>query len=294
MRADEILAHDPIFLDTETTGLYRSSEVVEVAVVDINGHKLFESLVKPVAAIPAAATAIHGITNGMVAEAPGWGAVWPRLRAVLSGRTIGIYNMSFDLRLLKQSVEQKKMTWAPIGAQVCCVMQMYRKFYPRLGKGKAKKYSLETACRQFGIDAQQTHGALDDAKLTAEVFGYLARNGQPAPTPAPTPVPDPPIVVPPIVAPTPAGVAQRRPTTQETPMPSVNVKMNRALVQVLLSAAERLNEHSAYHVLRTAALMEQLAKHDDIDAAFDRLEAALDIPEHEQEEIEKLRKDLGF
>ena len=309
MRADEILERNPVFLDTETTGLYRSAEIVEVAVVDINGHKLFESLVRPTKPIPAAATSVHGISDEMVAQAPGWGAVWPRLRKLLAGRIVGVYNAPFDLRMLRQSVEQQKMTWAPIGAQVCCVMQMYRKFYPRLGKGKAKKYSLAAACKQFGIDAQQTHGAAVDAKLTAEVFGYLARNGQPAPTPAPAPVPDPPIVVPPIVvppivvppivvppttAPTQAGVAQRRPTTQESPMPSVKAKINIALLQVLLSAAERLNEQSAYHVLRTAALMEQLAKHDDIDAALDRIEAALDMPEHEQDEIEKLREDLGF
>ena len=250
MRADEILEKAPIFLDCETTGLYRSSEVVEVAVVDRNGQKLFESLVNPTKPIPAAATAIHGISNQMVEEAPGWGAVWPRLQKILADRVVCIYNASFDVRLMRQSTEQQKMTWAPIGAEVCCVMKMYRKFYPSLGQGKAKKYSLATACRQFEIDVHQTHGALADAKLTADVFGFLARDGKPAPVPIPAPTPTPP-----------AG--------EETVL---NSDLNLALLTVVLAAAERLNERSPTHLLRVAALMERLAKETDVDSKLDRFD----------------------
>ena len=254
MEADKILEQDPIFLDTETTGLYKSSQVVEVAVVDRNGHKLFESLVRPTKPIPAAATAIHGITNEMVARAPGWASVWPRLQKILAGRVVCIYNASFDVRVLRQSTEQQKMTWAPIGAQVCCVMKLYRKFYPSLGQGKAKKYSLATACRQFEIDVHQTHGALADAKLTADVFGYLARDGKPAPVPIPAPTPTP--------TPTP-------PAGEETVL---NSDLNLALLTVVLAAAERLNERSPTHLLRIAALMERLAKETDVDSKLDRFD----------------------
>ena len=215
MLADEILEHDPVFLDTETTGLYRSSEVVEVAVVDRNGRKLYESPREPRRRHPRRRHRgpRHHKPDGRPSARLGL-RLAPPARSPVRPHSRHLQR-PFDTRILRQSTEQKKMTWAPIGAQVCCVMQMYRKFYPSLGKGKAKKYSLETACRQFGIHAEQTHGALDDAKLTAQVFGFLARNGKPAPTPAP----DPPIVDPPIAKPAPT------PPSGAKPVPSITAKI---------------------------------------------------------------------
>ena len=280
MRADQILEQDPLFLDTETTGLYRSSEIVEVAVVDAQGRELFDSLVRPTRGIPAAATAVHGITDQMVAKAPDWAAVWPHLRELLGGRVVGVYNAPFDLRMLRQSVERQRISWSPIGAQVCCVMQMYRRFYPRLGKGKARRYSLATACRQFDIDVKQTHGALADAKLTAEVFGYLARNGKAAvKRPAATARP---------------AASEPTPPSGEKTMPHLTANVNISLLTVLLAAAERLNEKSPAHVLRVAALMERLAKEEDVAGGLDRLEEVLFGGGDESEEIERLRKDIGL
>ena len=291
MQADKIFAQDPIFLDTETTGLYRNSEVVEVGVVDRNGEELFESLVRPTTEIPAAATAVHGITNQMVARAPGWGSVWPRLSKILEGRVICIYNAPFDTRLLRQSTERQKMTWAPIGAEVCCVMQMYRQFYPSLGNGKAKKYSLESACRQFDIDVHQTHGALADARLTAQVFESIARDGKPAPTPTPTPAPTP--------TPTPAPTPTPTPTPT-TPgvdtVPHMKSNLNISLLTLLLSAAERLNERNPTHLFRMAALMERLAQEEEPETALTRLEdvAFGHDSEAEADEIEDLRQNIGL
>ena len=286
MRADQILEQDPLFLDTETTGLYRSSEVVEVAVVDAQGRELFDSLVRPTRGIPAEATAVHGITDEMVAKAPSWGSVWPHLRELLGGRAVGIYNAPFDLRMMRQSVEKQKMTWAPIGAEVCCVMQMYRRFYPSLGKGKARKYSLATACREFGIDEEQTHGALADAKLTAKVFGYLARDGKPA-------VERPAAIERPAVVQRAAASEPTPPSGGET-MAHLNANLNVSLLTVLLAAAERLNARSPAHVLRVAALMDQLAKAGDVDATLARLEETVFGGVSESEEIEQLGKSIGL
>ena len=62
-------------LDTETTGLYDDAEIVEISIIDENGGVLLDTLVKPLKPIPAEATAIHGITNEMVATAPTWVAI---------------------------------------------------------------------------------------------------------------------------------------------------------------------------------------------------------------------------
>src|SRR5690606_33823093 len=55
-----------VILDTETTGLY-DAEIVEIAVIDLGGNILMNTLVRPKNPIPAEVTAIHGINNEMVA-----------------------------------------------------------------------------------------------------------------------------------------------------------------------------------------------------------------------------------
>ena len=229
MQADKILAQDPVFLDTETTGLYRSSEVVEVAVVDAQGRELFDSLVRPTRGIPAEATAVHGITDEMVAKAPSWGSVWPHLRELLGGRAVGIYNAPFRFAAdARQSVEKQKMTWAPIGAEVCCVMQMYRGFTRAWAREGAQVFAGD-GLQEFGIDEEQTHGALADAKLTAKVFGYLARDGKPA-------VERPAAIERPAVVQRAAASEPSPPSGGET-MAHLNANLNVSLLTVLLAAA---------------------------------------------------------
>lgn len=59
-----------VILDVETTGLSSDDEVVELAIIDLKGNTLYNSLIKPSMAIPEEATAIHHITNDMVFSAP--------------------------------------------------------------------------------------------------------------------------------------------------------------------------------------------------------------------------------
>ena len=77
-------------------------------------------------------------------------------------------------------------------------------------------------------------------------------------------------------------------------MSSINVKMNPAILTVLLAAAERLYQRDKYATLRVAALMERLVKEEDLDAAFVRLEGALCGTDDERDEIEELKRNLGL
>ena len=63
-------SQDPVYLDTETTGLELKDEIVEIAIIDKNGLVLIDSLIKPKQPIPDSATAIHHISNEMVKDSP--------------------------------------------------------------------------------------------------------------------------------------------------------------------------------------------------------------------------------
>ena len=102
-RAKAVLELQPIFLDTETTGTGQTDRIIQIGIVDTQGETLFQSLVNPGMPIPAESSAVNGITDDMVKEAPVWTQIWTDVEATLRGRVIGIYNADFDLRLMRQT-----------------------------------------------------------------------------------------------------------------------------------------------------------------------------------------------
>ncbi len=175
-QAKKFLAKDPIFIDTETTGFSPDDVVIEIGVVNLAGEVLFEALVNPSMQIPQDAVAIHGITDAMVAEAPGWKEVWPELEAVMAGRLVGMYNAEFDLRMLKQTHQRHWLEWTLDDQYFFCVMKFYAAFYGQIGQRSReyKLHKLEAAGAACGIPLPNSHRAVDDAKLTAALFKYIA------------------------------------------------------------------------------------------------------------------------
>lgn len=104
--AAEVLA-DPlaVVLDAETTGL-GAAFLVEVSVVAVDGTVLLDTLVDPGMPIPAAATAIHGITDAMVIGAPRFADVLPELTRLMLGRRVVIYNAAFDRGILRTELDR--------------------------------------------------------------------------------------------------------------------------------------------------------------------------------------------
>jgi DNA polymerase III epsilon subunit-like protein len=174
-RARTVLQGNPLFFDTETTGLGKTSEIVEVGVVDAKGKTMLESLVRPRRRIPADAIAVHGISNEMVRDAPTWAEVWPQVRQLFTGRRVGIFNADFDLRMMRQSHQQHGLSWEDMGGSAFCVMKMYARYYGDMrGIENAKWQSLQKAGRQCGIALPNTHRAVGDARLTCAVFRHMA------------------------------------------------------------------------------------------------------------------------
>lgn len=118
------LAENALFLDTETTGLNHRAEVVEIAIVDSQGNPVFESLVKPTVPITPRLTAIHGISNDMVVDAPSWADIHPEVNRILTGKTVVAYNSNFDARVIEQTINLYKLTG--IFCYWECAMQMYQ------------------------------------------------------------------------------------------------------------------------------------------------------------------------
>ncbi len=173
------LVSDPwtLYLDTETTGLGATAEVVEIAVVGHGGEIVFESLVRPVAAIPPEVSAIHGISDADVASAPSWTDIHDRLCRLLDGHPVVVYNAAFDRRLIGQSCDRHGLP-AP-NALWECAMRGYATYYGAAipGRGGFRLQKLHIAAAAFGATTGGHRAAGDALACRAIVAGMAAAVG---------------------------------------------------------------------------------------------------------------------
>ncbi len=164
---------DVVFLDTETTGLDGSAEIIEIAVVDMAGRTLLDTLVRPDSAIPPDATRIHGITNSMVASAPKWPQIHAQLLPHIAGRTVIVYNADFDHRLVRQMNQRYRLN-LPDGDWQCAMLQ-YAQFAAvwHARYGGYRWHKLDVAAEAFG-KTPGGHRALGDALACRAVVHGMA------------------------------------------------------------------------------------------------------------------------
>ena len=177
--AREKLAQNPLYLDTETTGVELKSEIVEISIIDDQGQVLLDTLVRPTVSIPADATYIHGITDELVNGLPNWMQVWPQIESVLAGRSVGIYNSEFDLRMMKQSHARFPMRWPSYpGFSAFCIMKLYAQFRGEWNRarGTYRWHSLEAAGAQCGIALPNSHRAQADSFLARAILHHMAES----------------------------------------------------------------------------------------------------------------------
>ncbi len=173
--AREVLSQRPVFLDTETTGLDSSAEIVEISIVDHDGSVLLESLVRPSQPIPRAVSRIHHITDNMVANAPTWPVLWPTIRLHLVNRISVIYNEEFDVRMMQQSHARYRLPWRE-RLNTFCLMKLYAQFKGEWNPARSsyRNFSLDSAGKECGLSLPNSHRSTDDTRLTHALLVYLA------------------------------------------------------------------------------------------------------------------------
>lgn len=124
--AKNFLQKDFVILDTETTGLGNDDEIVEIAIISKYGSTILDTLIKPSKPIPPEVTAIHGITNEMVENAPSFNEVWQEIIPKINGKRVLIYNADFDARMIEQSSQNKDQC---LNFSYECLMKWYAQFY---------------------------------------------------------------------------------------------------------------------------------------------------------------------
>ena len=165
-----VLTRPLVCVDLEATGVWPGQDrIVQIATASIfpdGSVSTWSSLVNPEQPMPAAALAIHGITDAMVASAPTFAQLAPTIEPLLSDCDLTGYNVErFDRRLLAAEFRRAELADPTIGALVIDAYTIFVRQEPR---------SLDAALRFYGVEegpaTRQAHDARSDVEATVAVL----------------------------------------------------------------------------------------------------------------------------
>ena len=163
-----------IVLDTETTGLdpFGGDRLIEIGCIELVNRfptgQVFHRYLNPDREVPAAAYAIHGISNEFLQDKPRFADICDELIAFLGDAPLVAHNAMFDLGFLNAELERCQRMLVARERLVDTLMLARR-------RNPAGPNGLDHLCARYGVDNSRRtkHGALLDAELLAEVYVEL-------------------------------------------------------------------------------------------------------------------------
>jgi DNA polymerase III subunit epsilon len=156
-------------IDIETTGGNpKTDRITEIAVIIHDGSSTvqeYSTLINPECRIPYHISALTGITNEMVADAPRFFEIARELVELTQGKIFVAHNVAFDYGFVRN--EYKRLGYDYKRDQLCTV-RLSRKLIPG-----HRSYSLGKLCDQLKISINGRHRAMGDAAATVRLFDHL-------------------------------------------------------------------------------------------------------------------------
>lgn len=159
-----------VYLDSETTGLEKQDQIIELGIIDIHGRVLYDKRFKPSVAINEDAQDVHGISADSLSSQPEWPSQVDSIAEILRDKTVIIFNKEFDIRLLEQTSKAFNLDteWVR-GLPTYCAMALAATVF-----GSTNRYgtiSLATSAVESGLAwAAEAHNAVNDCEMTRQVI----------------------------------------------------------------------------------------------------------------------------
>ena len=166
-----------LILDTETSGLKRPAEVVELSIISSTGEIMFWELIRPINPYGGIAAQITGITADMLANRPTWLDLRPRIEAILKDRDIVVYNATFDRHMFRCSDESNQLPvfkWSEHSRWWCAMKAFaeYRHYWDDY-HGNWAWAKLTEVARFCNVEVTDAHRAVGDCLMTALVVKHM-------------------------------------------------------------------------------------------------------------------------
>ncbi|MFT6843255.1 MAG: DNA polymerase-3 subunit epsilon, partial [Psychroserpens sp.] len=153
-------------IDVETTG--QTNRITEISIFKFDGATVideFTSLVNPIDYIPPHITALTGIDNGMVAEAPLFEEISNDILAITEGAIFVAHSVNFDYNVINGEFKRLGIDFR---RKKLCTVRLSRKLFPGF-----KSYSLGKLCVSLDVRIVDRHRARGDAEATVIIFQKL-------------------------------------------------------------------------------------------------------------------------
>lgn len=163
------LSIEPVFWDTETTGLDDQAEIIEIAIVDRSGAILLDTFVKPSQPISLEASAVNGVRDEDVARAPCWSDIALQVVELLAGKLAIAHHAAFDDRMLRQTCARYGVRCPDIRS--ACTMELLT----TLNAGRWPGLIAAAGISGADVGLGRLHRARGDAEMCRRIVLALAR-----------------------------------------------------------------------------------------------------------------------
>ena len=153
-------------IDVETSG--RTNRITEISIFKYDGATIldeFTSLVNPNCYIPEHITALTGINNGTVANAPEFQDIAQHVLDITEDTIFVAHNVNFDYNVIRNEFKSINIDFT---RKKLCTVRLSRKLLPG-----HKSYSLGKLCKNLNINVNGRHRARGDAEATVILFKKL-------------------------------------------------------------------------------------------------------------------------
>ena len=153
-------------IDVETTG--QSNRMTEISIFKYDGTTVideFTSLINPESYIPTHITALTGIDNNLVANAPTFEEVAQDIINITEDAIFVAHNVNFDYNVISGEFKRIGMDF---NRKKLCTVRLSRRLLPGY-----RSYSLGKLCNALDINLVDRHRARGDAEATVIIFELL-------------------------------------------------------------------------------------------------------------------------
>lgn len=153
-------------IDVETTG--QGNRMTEISIFKYDGHTVideFTSLLNPESFIPQHITALTGIDNYLVANAPVFAEVADDILSITQDAVFVAHNVNFDYNVISGEFKRIGLEFT---RKKLCTVRLSRKLLPG-----HRSYSLGKLCKGLNINLVDRHRARGDAEATTILFELL-------------------------------------------------------------------------------------------------------------------------
>ncbi|UFW90523.1 VRR-NUC domain-containing protein [Bradyrhizobium barranii] len=160
---------DYVVVDIETTGAWTNGDrITEIGAVKVRNHEVVDewhTLLNPQRPIPAKIVQLTGITNEMVRDAPVFAEVAESFMEFMGDGIFVAHNVNFDYGFIAYEYERLERRFRFPKLCTCAGM---RRRYPG-----HKSYGLGKLCEIYGIELDNHHRALCDARAAVHLLNLI-------------------------------------------------------------------------------------------------------------------------